>query len=339
MGLANWLTTLRILLIPVFVTLLVYRKAGWAFAVFCAASLTDMLDGYIARTRGTQTRLGAFLDPVADKLLITSAFVTLTYLKVIPFWIAAVVVSRDLILSVGVLVIHVAGGTVHPTPSLLGKASTVFQMATVLSAMLAYYFRTLMFLPKTAAWITVIFTVGSGLQYLVKGLGQLNPPDAPPGLPSVPATASWPSTARPCATSSTSTSTRGRSSFASPSSAKAGSGRPCCGERGPTSASSWRRHGPARSTRAATSASSASSISFRAECAGASTSRTTTSGSPSSTATTSPSPISRSTSSRASRRSGYRPSTSPCMPPIPSCDTASSVSPGCAASCSPSWSD
>ena len=178
MGLANWLTTLRILLIPVFVTLLVYRKAGWAFAVFCAASLTDMLDGYIARTRGTQTRLGAFLDPVADKLLITSAFVTLTYLKVIPFWIAAVVVSRDLILSVGVLVIHVAGGTVHPTPSLLGKASTVFQMATVLSAMLAYYFRTLMFLPKTAAWITAIFTVGSGLQYLVQGLKQLNPPEA-----------------------------------------------------------------------------------------------------------------------------------------------------------------
>ena len=121
MGLANWLTTLRILLIPVFVTLLVYRRPGWAFLVFCAASLTDMLDGYIARRRGTQTRLGAFLDPVADKLLMTSAFVTLTYLKVIPFWIAAVVVSRDLILSVGVLVIHVAGGTVHPSPSWLGS--------------------------------------------------------------------------------------------------------------------------------------------------------------------------------------------------------------------------
>src|SRR5713101_7896447 len=127
MGLANWLTTLRILLIPVFVTLLVYRRPGWAFLVFCAASLTDMLDGYIARRRGTQTRLGAFLDPVADKLLMTSAFVTLTYLKVIPFWIAAVVVSRDLILSVGVVVIHVAGGTVHPSPSWLGNARLLLQ--------------------------------------------------------------------------------------------------------------------------------------------------------------------------------------------------------------------
>jgi cardiolipin synthase (CMP-forming) len=181
MGLANWLTTLRILLIPVFVTLLVYRRAGWAVVVFCAASLTDMLDGYIARRRGTQTRLGAFLDPVADKLLMTSAFVTLTYLKVIPFWIAAVVVSRDLILSVGVVVIHVAGGTVHPTPSWFGKASTVFQMATVLSAMLAFYFKMLTSLPRTVAWVTAFFTVASGLQYLVMGLKQLNPP--PDDLP------------------------------------------------------------------------------------------------------------------------------------------------------------
>ena len=180
MGLANWLTTLRILLIPVFVTLLVYRKPGWALAVFCAASLTDMLDGYIARKRGTQTRLGAFLDPVADKLLLTSAFITLTYLKVIPFWITAVVVSRDVVLSIGVLVIHVAGGTVHPTPSWLGKASTLFQMGTVLSAMLAYYFKTLVFLPRTAAWVAAFFTVASGLQYLVLGLKQLNPPDDDP---------------------------------------------------------------------------------------------------------------------------------------------------------------
>ena len=183
MGLANWLTTLRILLIPVFVTLLVYRRAGWAVVVFCAASLTDLLDGYVARTRGTQTRLGAFLDPVADKLLMTSAFITLTYLKVIPFWIAAVVVSRDLILSVGVVVIHIAGGTVHPTPSWLGKASTLLQMTTVLSAMLAFYFKILMALPRAAAWVTAFFTIASGLQYLVLGLKQLNPPADDPLMP------------------------------------------------------------------------------------------------------------------------------------------------------------
>jgi cardiolipin synthase len=176
MGLANWLTTLRILLIPVFVTLLVYRHAREALAVFCLASLTDLLDGYIARSQGRQTRLGAFLDPVADKLLLTSAFVTLTYLKVIPFWIAVVVVSRDLVLSVGVLVIHVAGGTVHPAPSRVGKLTTVFQMATVLAAMIAFYFGALLALPRLLAWATAALTVTSGLQYIIKGLQQINPP-------------------------------------------------------------------------------------------------------------------------------------------------------------------
>jgi len=176
MGLANWLTTLRIVLIPFFVTLLVYRRAGWALLVFCLASLTDLLDGYIARSQGRQTRLGAFLDPVADKLLLTSAFVTLTYLKVVPFWIAAVVVSRDLVLSVGVLVIHVAGGTVHPAPTWLGKLSTVFQMATVLAAMMAFYWSALPVVPRLFAWAAAAFTVSSGLQYIVQGLKQINPP-------------------------------------------------------------------------------------------------------------------------------------------------------------------
>ncbi|MET0852345.1 MAG: CDP-diacylglycerol--glycerol-3-phosphate 3-phosphatidyltransferase [Candidatus Rokuibacteriota bacterium] len=174
MGLPNWLTILRILLIPFFVTLLVYRKVEAALVVFCLASLTDMLDGYIARSHGRQTRLGAFLDPVADKLLLTSAFVTLTYLKMVPFWITAVVVSRDLILSVGVLVIHVSGGTIHPAPSWVGKASTAFQMATVLAAML--FTRHLVEVPRVFAWITALLTIVSGLQYLMLGLKHLDPP-------------------------------------------------------------------------------------------------------------------------------------------------------------------
>jgi cardiolipin synthase len=166
MGLANWLTTLRILLIPVFVTLLVYRRWTPALVVFCLASLTDLLDGYIARHRGRQTRLGAFLDPMADKLLLTSAFVTLTYLKIIPFWITAVVVSRDLMLSLGVLVIHVAG-----------KTSTVFQMATVLAAML--FAGRVPVVPRLFAWATALLTVASGLHYLIRGLNQINPPPGP----------------------------------------------------------------------------------------------------------------------------------------------------------------
>ncbi len=175
MGLPNWLTTLRILLIPVFVSLLVYRRAGAALLVFCLASLTDMLDGYIARVQGRQTRLGAFLDPLADKLLLTCGFVTLTWLKVIPFWITAVVVSRDLVLSIGVLVIHVAGGTVYPSPSWIGKMSTVFQMATVLAAMASVYFHVISpGFTRVLAWITAGFTITSGLQYIIMGLKQLD---------------------------------------------------------------------------------------------------------------------------------------------------------------------
>ena len=177
MGLPNWLTILRILLIPVFVTLLVYRRAGLALLVFCLASLTDLLDGYIARSQGRQTRLGAFLDPMADKLLLTSGFVTLTWLKVIPFWITAVVVSRDVVLSIGVLVIHVAGGTVHPAPTWIGKMSTVFQMLTVLAAMASVYFQLVpVFVTKLLAWVTAGFTITSGLQYIIRGLKQLETP-------------------------------------------------------------------------------------------------------------------------------------------------------------------
>ena len=171
MGLPNWLTILRILLIPVFVTLLVYRRAGLALLVFCLASLTDMLDGYIARSQGRQTRLGAFLDPMADKLLLTSGFVTLTWLKVIPFWITAVVVSRDVVLSIGVLVIHVAGGTVHPAPTWIGKMSTVLPdghrasrpWPRSTSSSCPAFVTTLL------AWVTAAFTITSGLQYIIRG--------------------------------------------------------------------------------------------------------------------------------------------------------------------------
>src|SRR5437899_12701603 len=88
MGLANWLTILRILLIPVFVSLLVYRKPGPALVVFAAAALTDLLDGWIARRQRSQSRLGAFLDPMADKLLISASLVTLTYITMLQSRIA-----------------------------------------------------------------------------------------------------------------------------------------------------------------------------------------------------------------------------------------------------------
>jgi cardiolipin synthase len=173
MGLANRLTVLRILLIPVFVSLLVYRRPGPALAVFCLASLTDLLDGYIARSRGSQSRLGAFLDPMADKLLLTASFVTLTYLRALPFWITAVVISRDVILVLGAALIHVSGGPIYPSPTRAGKLCTFFQILTVLAAMLMPYTHTPAAL-RVTAWIAAVFTVLSGLQYITRGMRDLN---------------------------------------------------------------------------------------------------------------------------------------------------------------------
>ncbi|HXH82716.1 MAG TPA: CDP-diacylglycerol--glycerol-3-phosphate 3-phosphatidyltransferase [Candidatus Tectomicrobia bacterium] len=173
MGLANWLTVLRILLIPVFVSLLVYRRPGAALLVFAVAAATDLLDGYVARRQGRQSRLGAFLDPMADKLLLVSSFATLTWLKALPFWITAVVVSRDVILVVGALVIHVAGGRITPQPSWAGKAATFFQVLTVLCGLAGRYFHTPI-VPDAVLWLAALFTVVSGLQYIAQGMRFLN---------------------------------------------------------------------------------------------------------------------------------------------------------------------
>jgi len=169
MGLANWLTIVRILLIPVFVTLLVYNRVVLALATFVAAGMTDMLDGYIARTRGTKTRLGAFLDPLADKLLLTAAFVTLTYKvpRILPFWLTAVVLSRDLVLILVAVLIMLTGGQIHPAPTMLGKTSTVFQMVTVAVALLvAAHVRLFEPVRPALLLVTAALTIASGLQYM-----------------------------------------------------------------------------------------------------------------------------------------------------------------------------
>jgi len=173
MGLANWLTLLRILLIPVFVSLLVYRRPGPALIVFALAALTDLLDGWAARHWKDESSLGAFLDPMADKLLLMSSFVTLTYLKVLPFWIAAVVISRDVILVLGALLIYMLGSRIRPRPTGAGKAATFFQVLVVLSGLLARVFQVQLPL-WSVLWLAAAFTVISGLQYIFQGMRFLN---------------------------------------------------------------------------------------------------------------------------------------------------------------------
>src|SRR2546422_4026512 len=170
MGLANWLTIVRILLVPILVTLLVYNHPGWALLAFVVAGVTDTMDGYIARTRGTKTRLGAFLDPLADKLLLVAAFVTLTYKfpRVLPFWLTALVLSRDLLLIVVAVLVMLTGGHLQPAPTLLGKTSTVVQMVTVGAALLLVAgVSDLWHVRSVLTGLTAALTVGSGVQYLL----------------------------------------------------------------------------------------------------------------------------------------------------------------------------
>ena len=173
MGLATWLTVLRILLIPVFVTLLVYRRPGLALLVFALAAFTDLLDGWVARHLKDESTLGAFLDPMADKLLLTASFVTLAYLKVLPFWIAAVVITRDAILVFGALLIYMLGGRIHPRPTWAGKAATFAQVLAVLTGLLARFFQ-VQLAPRPVLWVAAAFTIISGLQYIVQGMRFLN---------------------------------------------------------------------------------------------------------------------------------------------------------------------
>src|SRR5438876_11141512 len=108
MNLPNSLTILRILLIPVFIGFLLYERYEYSLAVLLLAGLTDGLDGTIARVANQRTRLGADLDPVADKLLLTSGFVTLSVVHLVPSWIALVVGGRGVVLMAGRLLARLA---------------------------------------------------------------------------------------------------------------------------------------------------------------------------------------------------------------------------------------
>jgi cardiolipin synthase (CMP-forming) len=172
--LANRLTILRILMTPVITVLLLYRQTGAALALFLLAAITDGLDGFVARTRKQRTTLGMVLDPVADKVLLMSAVVTLTILKELPRWFTIIVVSRDVLLIGGSVIHYMFLGKIAMPPSWLGKTTTGFQLVTVLWAMLDNFLPQIKpaILPLTA--VTLVLTVVSGLDYIYRGALLLN---------------------------------------------------------------------------------------------------------------------------------------------------------------------
>jgi cardiolipin synthase len=132
---ANQLTILRMLLIPAFVILLLYGYRGWALVTFLTAGITDLLDGLIARAAGQKTTLGAWLDPMADKLLLVTMFVMLTLPGIgsanqLPVWFTVLVISRDVAIVLTVAVVNLAVGPRTFRPSVLGKIATATYIVT-----------------------------------------------------------------------------------------------------------------------------------------------------------------------------------------------------------------
>jgi cardiolipin synthase len=173
-NLPNSLTVLRILLVPVFVGLLLYGHYDAALITLLIAALTDVLDGMIARLTDQRTRLGEYLDPLADKLLLMSAIITLSVLDFIPIWAVIVVVSRDAILLAGTVIANLSETNINISPTAMGKGTTFAQVCYVIAIMLQVTGQVPVSLVEPFLWVMVILTVGSGVHYLWRGIQYVN---------------------------------------------------------------------------------------------------------------------------------------------------------------------
>lgn len=187
MTLANKITLLRILGVPVFILMLVYYTMGLAqgnaqeiyrsiaLVVFIVLASTDALDGYYARSRNEITTLGRMLDPIADKSLLLSGLILLTrpslpgLLPHIPIWFTLLVISRDVVLILGSIIIHAVVGHVEVKPRIFGKIATFFQMVTIVWVLVGGAPGHFMFCVITAG----AFTFLSGALYIFDGTRQL----------------------------------------------------------------------------------------------------------------------------------------------------------------------
>ncbi|MEM6916071.1 MAG: CDP-diacylglycerol--glycerol-3-phosphate 3-phosphatidyltransferase [Verrucomicrobiota bacterium] len=189
MTLANKITITRLILIPVFVVFAAYysmsidqgredaRLRFAALFVFALAALSDALDGYIARNFNQSTRLGRALDPVADKLLLLSGIVTLSVTNWhtgLPIWFAVLVIARDILIVIGVIVIHYAAGSVKMGPLWTSKVCTFLQLSCVCWVLVDFWTVSTRPLPlDILIYLAALFTLISGYQYLAEGIRQM----------------------------------------------------------------------------------------------------------------------------------------------------------------------
>jgi cardiolipin synthase len=167
---ANQLTFLRLLLIPAFVILVIYGHLGWALITLMVAGLTDALDGMIARRSGQKTTLGAWLDPLADKLLLVTTFIIMTIPNPalpnrLPVWLTVIVISRDVAILLTVAVVNLAVGPRTFRPSIYGKIATALYVVT---CVVTLYFNYLGYRSRVVdvfVWATLAITLVSAFHY------------------------------------------------------------------------------------------------------------------------------------------------------------------------------
>ncbi len=171
MTFANFLTVLRLAVIPFFIMALVYGHPVTAVWLFLAAGITDILDGFIARYFHQQTALGAFLDPAADKLMLTSTYVTMAIPAtglafLIPAWLPVLTISRDVIIVLLTLVLHFTYGIRNFPPTIPGKITTLFQISYAVGILLKNAYGLPDWLLAFLLWSVGFLTVFSGLHYI-----------------------------------------------------------------------------------------------------------------------------------------------------------------------------
>jgi CDP-diacylglycerol--glycerol-3-phosphate 3-phosphatidyltransferase len=168
-NLPNALTLFRIFLVPILVVVLLTKFEGREYvglAIFLLAALTDFLDGWLARRYNEVTRLGMLLDPIADKLLVSCAFISLVELRLAPAWMVAVIIGREFAVS-GLRSIAIQQGVTIPA-SPLGKGKMVSQVIAISLLILGHELGEFLFVAKIALWAVVVFAIGSGVDYFLK---------------------------------------------------------------------------------------------------------------------------------------------------------------------------
>lgn len=173
-NLPNIITFVRIIIIPVFVTCLIYKQYSFALYVFILAALSDVLDGLTARLTGQKTHLGAFLDPLADKFMLITSFVLFSIYNWIPNWLTIVVISRDIIIISGWFLLYIAYNKTRISPSIIGKAANASQFILIAYILLSINIPSLHPPSGWLLWLVALLTISSGLQYIYQGLRLTN---------------------------------------------------------------------------------------------------------------------------------------------------------------------